>query len=168
MGFYDCVHTAPAPKAEAHQQRVRADARKRFSNNWQFLASYVWSQARRQLRRHVPGSTGQLDPNINSAFDYADFLVNADGQLSNDRDAPAQVRRQLRVLEGRADGPEPRPVDALVLRPAAERVRLLVRVSELGVLPRAARLARPRTDATGKRTCRRVSDQVRRHDAAEL
>ena len=30
-------------------------------------------------------STGQLDPNINSAFDYADFLVNADGKLSNDR-----------------------------------------------------------------------------------
>ena len=30
-------------------------------------------------------STGQLDPNINSAFDYADFLVNADGRLTNDR-----------------------------------------------------------------------------------
>ena len=30
-------------------------------------------------------STGQLDPNINSAFDYADFLINADGRLTNDR-----------------------------------------------------------------------------------
>ena len=30
-------------------------------------------------------STGQLDPNINSAFDYADFLVNAEGRLTNDR-----------------------------------------------------------------------------------
>jgi hypothetical protein len=29
-------------------------------------------------------STGQLDPNINSAFDYADFMVNAQGELSNE------------------------------------------------------------------------------------
>src|SRR5262249_36894275 len=30
-------------------------------------------------------STGQLDPNINSAFDYADFMVNNEGRLSNER-----------------------------------------------------------------------------------
>ena len=116
MGFYDYTHTAAAPKA------------KRMSNAFELNAPQAVQQ---QLA--VPGqlrvaalegnydgtfqdSTGQLDPNINSAFDYADFLVNADGKLSNDRTHPVQVRRQLRVPEGRVDRPEPRPVDALATR----------------------------------------------------
>ena len=60
-------------------------ARKRFSNNWQMLASYVWSRLEGNYDGTFQNSTGQLDPNINSAFDYADFLVNADGRLSNER-----------------------------------------------------------------------------------
>ena len=55
MGFYDGVHTAPAPEAKRTNDAFEVNARKRFSNNWQFLASAVFEQARRQLRRHVPG-----------------------------------------------------------------------------------------------------------------
>jgi hypothetical protein len=85
MGFYDGEHTAPAPKAERTNRSFELNARKRFSNNWQFLASAVWSKLEGNYDGTFQASTGQLDPNINSAFDYADFLVNADGRLSNDR-----------------------------------------------------------------------------------
>ena len=85
MGFYDFVHTASAPKAKRTSTAFEVNARKRFSNNWQFLASAVFSQLEGNYDGTFQASTGQLDPNINSAFDYADFLVNADGKLSNDR-----------------------------------------------------------------------------------
>lgn len=85
MGFYDGVHTAPAPKAKRVINSFELQARKRFADNWQFLASAVFSKLEGNYDGTFQVSTGQLDPNINSAFDYADFLVNADGKLSNDR-----------------------------------------------------------------------------------
>jgi hypothetical protein len=84
MGFYDGGSTA-APKAKRVNDSVEFSARKNFSNNWQFLASYVWTKLEGNYDGTFQNSTGQLDPNINSAFDYADFLVNAQGKLSNDR-----------------------------------------------------------------------------------
>ncbi|OFW11730.1 MAG: hypothetical protein A3H96_24600 [Acidobacteria bacterium RIFCSPLOWO2_02_FULL_67_36] len=85
MGFYDYVHTAEAPTPRRVSTSFEVNARKRFSNNWQFLASAVFSKLEGNYDGTFQASTGQLDPNINSAFDYADFLVNADGKLSNDR-----------------------------------------------------------------------------------
>jgi outer membrane receptor for Fe3+-dicitrate len=85
LAFYDLVHTAPAPKAERKATAFELTARKRFSDNWQFLASYVWERLEGNYDGTFQNSTGQLDPNINSAFDYADFLVNAGGRLSAER-----------------------------------------------------------------------------------
>jgi hypothetical protein len=85
LAFYDQVHTAPSPKAERKELAFELTARKRFSNNWQFLASYVWEKLEGNYDGTFQNSTGQLDPNINSAFDYADFLVNSSGRLSADR-----------------------------------------------------------------------------------
>ncbi len=73
-----------APPAKRINDSVEFSARKNFSNNWQLLASYVWSKLEGNYDGTFQNSTGQLDPNINSAFDYADFLVNAQGKLSND------------------------------------------------------------------------------------
>ena len=84
LGFYD-GSSAPAPLAVRTNDAVQVTATKRFSNNWQFLASYVWSKLEGNYDGTFQNSTGQLDPNINSAFDYGDFLVNAQGRLSNDR-----------------------------------------------------------------------------------
>jgi Carboxypeptidase regulatory-like domain/TonB dependent receptor len=84
LTFYD-YETAPAVKAERENWSVELTARKRFSNNWQFLASYVWNQLEGNYDGLFQNSTGQLDPNINSAFDYADFLINAQGPLSAER-----------------------------------------------------------------------------------
>jgi hypothetical protein len=85
MGFYDGVHTAPAPNPHRTNSSFELTARKRYADNWQFLASAVFSKLEGNYDGTFQVSTGQLDPNINSAFDYADFLVNADGKLSNDR-----------------------------------------------------------------------------------
>ena len=153
MAFYDGVHTAPAPSPKRIENAFEVTTSKRFSNNFQFLSSLVFSKLEGNYDGTFQASTGQLDPNINSAFDYADFLVNADGKLSNDRTVQFKLFGSSKCLAGRARS-EPRPDHPLVLRPTQQRVRLLVRLCQLGVLP-ASRAARSTVGrATGKRTCR--------------
>lgn len=84
-GFYNFEDTVVVPKAKRTYKGVELSANKRFSNNYQFFASYVWSRLEGNYDGTFQASTGQLDPNINSAYDYADFLVNNHGLLSNDR-----------------------------------------------------------------------------------
>jgi hypothetical protein len=84
LGFYDGA-SAPAPLAQRTNDAVEVIATKRFSKNYQFLASYVWSKLEGNYDGTFQNSTGQLDPNINSAFDYGDFLINAQGRLTNER-----------------------------------------------------------------------------------
>src|SRR5437660_10483379 len=76
---------AVVPKPKRTYKGVELHAEKRFSNNYQFFASYLWSRLEGNYDGTFQASTGQLDPNINSAFDYADFIVNNHGLLSNDR-----------------------------------------------------------------------------------
>jgi hypothetical protein len=85
LAFYDGVTHAPAPAAQRKNYSFEVNARKRFSNNWQMLASYVYSKLEGNYDGLFQNSTGQLDPNINSAFDYADFLVNSYGRLTAER-----------------------------------------------------------------------------------
>jgi outer membrane receptor for Fe3+-dicitrate len=104
LAFYpDGANTAPSPKAARKNWSVELTARKRYSDNWQLLASYVFSKLDGNYDGTFQNSTGQLDPNINSAFDYADFLVNANGPLSID------VKHQLKLdgsyqFKGALDG----------------------------------------------------------------
>jgi hypothetical protein len=84
-GFYNFEDSVIVPKAKRTYTGVEVSANKRFSNNYQFFASYVWSRLEGNYDGTFQASTGQLDPNINSAYDYADFLVNNNGLLSNDR-----------------------------------------------------------------------------------
>jgi hypothetical protein len=101
--FYDYT-TAPTSGAVRDYTAVALTARKRFSNNWQLLANYVWSELEGNYDGAFQVSTGQLDPTINSAFDYADFLVNADGKLSLDRTHQFRVDGSYRFSEGVLDG----------------------------------------------------------------
>jgi outer membrane receptor protein involved in Fe transport len=80
---YTYQYAAPKPKRTF--TGVELSARKRFSNNWQFLASYLWSELKGNYDGTFQASTGQLDPNLNSAFDYAEFTIQNDGYLSLDR-----------------------------------------------------------------------------------
>jgi outer membrane receptor protein involved in Fe transport len=75
----------PAEKAKRVYKGLELHAQKRFSNNYQFFASYVWSRLEGNYDGTFQASTGQLDPNINSAYDYGDFAVNNNGLLTNDR-----------------------------------------------------------------------------------
>jgi carboxypeptidase family protein/TonB-dependent receptor-like protein len=104
MGFYDGEHTAPAPKAHRKNTSFELNARKRYADNWQFLASAVFSKLEGNYDGTFQVSTGQLDPNINSAFDYADFLVNADGILSNDRKFQLKLDGSYEVSTGPLTG----------------------------------------------------------------
>src|SRR5262249_43409012 len=84
MAFMDYTPIA-APAAKRNNTSIEFSARKRYSDNWQMLASYVWTRLEGNYDGTFQVSTGQLDPNINSAFDYADFMVNNEGRLSNER-----------------------------------------------------------------------------------
>jgi outer membrane receptor protein involved in Fe transport len=84
MAFYD-YEPAIAPDVKRDFTGIQLHARKRFSNRAQIFASYLWSELEGNYDGLFQASTGQLDPNINSAFDYADFMINSDGTLSNDR-----------------------------------------------------------------------------------
>jgi len=104
MGFYDFVTTAPAPKARREETAFELTAQKRFSHNWQFLASVVFSKLEGNYDGTFQNSTGQLDPNINSAFDYADFLVNADGKLSSNRQVQFKLDGSYSFSSGPLNG----------------------------------------------------------------
>jgi hypothetical protein len=83
-GTFDChVHENPKPKRQF--TGIELALQKRFSNNYQFIASVLWSRLEGNYDGNFQASTGQLDPNLNSAYDYADFSINNDGLLSNDR-----------------------------------------------------------------------------------
>src|SRR5262249_37085719 len=75
----------PAPKPERKNTAIELTLRKRYSDNWQFLASYVWNKLEGNYDGTYQVSTAQLDPGINSAYDYADFMVNSFGLLSDER-----------------------------------------------------------------------------------
>jgi hypothetical protein len=103
LGFYDGT-SAPAPLAVRTNDSVQLTAVKRYSNNWQFLASYTWEKLEGNYDGTFQSSTGQLDPNINSAFDYGDFLINAQGRLSNDRTNQLKFDGSYNVSKGMLNG----------------------------------------------------------------
>ena len=96
--------TAPSDGASREYKAVQLTARKRYSDNWQLLANYVWSELEGNYDGAFQVSTGQLDPTINSAFDYADFAINATGKLSLDREHQFRVDGTYRFDQGWASG----------------------------------------------------------------
>ena len=83
FGYNETFHELDEPVRE--YEGVELTVRKSLSNNFQFLASALWSELEGSYDGTFQASTGQLDPNLNSAFDYYDFSVNNYGLLSGDR-----------------------------------------------------------------------------------
>lgn len=90
----DYAQTLPAPKPEREFRGVQLDVHKRLSNNWQGLASYVYSKLEGNFDGlYAPFTNVGPDPNITAAYDYFDFFTNGSdlsritntGPLSNDR-----------------------------------------------------------------------------------
>ncbi|HET7433100.1 MAG TPA: TonB-dependent receptor [Thermoanaerobaculia bacterium] len=103
MAYYD-YEPAVAPDVKRDFKGFEVHARKRFSDNAQIFASYLWSRLEGNYDGVYQVSTGQLDPNINSAFDYADFLINADGKLSNDRTHQFKLHGSYSFNQGMMNG----------------------------------------------------------------
>jgi hypothetical protein len=92
LAFFD-GSSAPSPRAERTNASFEVTARKRLSGGWQLLGSYVVSRLRGNYDGSYQRSTGQVNPNWNSGFDWADFLVNASGPLTSES-----------VQQGKLDG----------------------------------------------------------------
>ncbi|HEV8609627.1 MAG TPA: TonB-dependent receptor [Thermoanaerobaculia bacterium] len=90
----DYATTFPAPDPKRIFRGVQLDVTKRFSNNWQAIASYLWSKLEGNYDGEVaPFTNVGPDPNISAAYDYYDFFTDGQhrdeitnrGPLSNDR-----------------------------------------------------------------------------------
>jgi len=90
----DYSTTYPAPKPERKYKGVQFDVTKRYSHNWQAIASYIYSKLDGNYDgEYAPFTNVGADPNISAAYDYYDFFTNGSdlskitnrGPLSNDR-----------------------------------------------------------------------------------
>lgn len=71
--------------ARRYYRAIEFTATKRFSNNYQFIASYVFSSLIGNYEGLFRNDNGQSDPNITSLFDLVSLLNNMYGRLPNDR-----------------------------------------------------------------------------------
>ena len=90
---YTTLYDAPRPVRI--YRGVQLDVTKRFSHNWQAIASYIYSKLEGNYDGEYSPFTQTTinDPNISAAYDYYDFFTNGSdlsrvtnrGPLSNDR-----------------------------------------------------------------------------------
>jgi outer membrane receptor protein involved in Fe transport len=72
-------------RAQRFYRALEVSATKRFTNNYQFIASYVFSSLTGNYEGLFRNDNGQSDPNILSLFDLQSLLDNTYGRLPNDR-----------------------------------------------------------------------------------
>jgi len=72
-------------KAQRFYRALEFTATKRFTKNYQFIASYVFSSLTGNYEGLFRNDNGQSDPNITSLFDLQSLLDNTYGRLPNDR-----------------------------------------------------------------------------------
>jgi outer membrane receptor protein involved in Fe transport len=71
--------------ARRYYRAFEFTATKRFTNNWQFISSYVYSSLIGNYEGLFRNDNGQSDPNITSLFDLVSLLKGMYGRLPNDR-----------------------------------------------------------------------------------
>ena len=72
-------------RARRYYRALEFSATKRFTNNYQFIASYVYSSLIGNYEGLFRNDNGQSDPNITSLFDLVSLLNGLYGRLPNDR-----------------------------------------------------------------------------------
>ena len=72
-------------RGRRYYRALEFSANKRFSNNYQFIASYTYSSLIGNYEGLFRNDNGQSDPNITSLFDLVSLLNNMYGRLPNDR-----------------------------------------------------------------------------------
>jgi outer membrane receptor for ferrienterochelin and colicin len=78
------------PQAVRDYKGLEFSAQRRLADQYTWQVSYLWSELKGNYEGAFqgiggPDGTGQLDPNINAAFDLPEFIVNSYGLLSGDR-----------------------------------------------------------------------------------
>jgi outer membrane receptor protein involved in Fe transport len=72
-------------RGRRYYRALEFTATKRFTNNYQFIASYVFSSLIGNYEGLFRNDNAQSDPNITSLFDLVGLLANSYGRLPNDR-----------------------------------------------------------------------------------
>jgi outer membrane receptor protein involved in Fe transport len=72
-------------RARRYYRGLEFTLNKRFSNNYSFVSSYVFSSLIGNYEGLFRNDNGQADPNITSLFDLVSLLNNTYGRLPNDR-----------------------------------------------------------------------------------
>jgi hypothetical protein len=81
----------PVPPPKRTFKGIELTAVRRLADNWQLIASYLWSKLEGNYDGSYYPDYNQAMPNTSAAYDYADFSVHNDGYLSNDRRNQAKV-----------------------------------------------------------------------------
>jgi len=84
-------------RARRYYRALEFTATKRFSNNYQFIASYVYSSLIGNYEGLFRNDNGQSDANITSLFDLVSLLANAYGRLPNDRPHQLKINGSYRT-----------------------------------------------------------------------
>ena len=82
-------------RARRYYRALEFTATKRFTNNYQFIASYVYSSLIGNYEGLFRNDNGQSDPNITSLFDLVSLLDGTLRTFAERSSASVQVRRQL-------------------------------------------------------------------------
>ena len=72
-------------RAQRFYRAIEFTTTKRFTNNFQFIASYVFSSLIGNYEGLFSNDSGKLDPSLSSLFDSPSLLANTYGRLPNDR-----------------------------------------------------------------------------------
>jgi hypothetical protein len=72
------------PKAERNYNALEITAGKRFSRTWYVNASYVYARTIGNYGGLYSATNAQYDPNITTAFDLKDVIINTKGPLPQD------------------------------------------------------------------------------------
>ena len=109
-------------RARRYYRAVEFTANKRFSNNYQFIASYVYSSLIGNYEGLFRNDNGQADPNITSLFDLVSLLANSYGRLPNDKPHQLKLDGSYRtpfklMISGSFRAQSGRPFDQLIGHP---------------------------------------------------
>ena len=137
------------PRPKRIYRGVQLDVTKRFSNNWQAIASYIYSKLDGNFDgEYSPFTNVGADPNISAAYDYYDFFTDGQQPLAASRTAGRS--RTTAVTSSRSPASTSTPwklsVGRLGLLPdghPADPLRLLGHLRPLRVLPDRPRRRRP-------------------------
>jgi outer membrane receptor protein involved in Fe transport len=109
-------------RARRYYRALEFSATKRFSNNYQFIASYVYSSLIGNYEGLFRNDNGQSDPNITSLFDLVSLLNGLYGRLPNDRPHQLKLNSSYRtpfklLISGNFYAQSGIPFNALVPHP---------------------------------------------------